>query len=112
MLKKIEGLHCRRCSPKLSKLLPAARSSAKTRGFAIATAFFCKEYFSSTAPLLSTTLAMGTKASQQTGLQQEDPVPLGQYTAYLEVALSAAKEAGVVIKNAWNQPKRVEHKGD
>ena len=42
------------------------------------------------------------------------PQPAGQaeaqYQGYLEVALAAAKEAGEVIAQAWNQPKRVDTK--
>ena len=34
----------------------------------------------------------------------------GDYGQYLEVALAAAREAGAIIKEAWNQPKRVEEK--
>ncbi|GAB4820855.1 hypothetical protein N2152v2_007901 [Parachlorella kessleri] len=34
-----------------------------------------------------------------------------EYREYLEVALAAAREAGAIIKAAWDQPRKVEHKG-
>lgn len=40
-----------------------------------------------------------------------EPAGPQEYQQYLEVAMEAAKEAGAIIKAAWNQPKRVEHKG-
>jgi hypothetical protein len=37
--------------------------------------------------------------------------PREELDQYLSVALAAAKEAGKVIVAAWDQPRKIEHKG-
>lgn len=55
--------------------------------------------------------AMAATANGGSGAPAPAPAgPPSAYEPFLEVALSAAKEAGAVIAAAWNQPKQVDTK--
>ena len=52
-----------------------------------------------------------SRSSNKMGASAGIP-PREDLDKYLSVALDAAKEAGKVIVAAWDQPRKIEHKGE